>query len=178
MQRRYGKMHEDNVFRGFHALKTSAYSPFAIREYKEAADPSSDVLLHRIAAQGGSYREPTADSKRRAISSGDMPGGKATGALTRTVTSPKWARRRCLRFICQTPSSRMGTTGMRRFSVSRPMPLWNGAMRPSSELLTSPSGKTNTLWPRSTDSPAKRKLSRKPESCGSGKTLKSRVASQ
>src|SRR6266566_1294543 len=53
MQRRYGKMDEDNVFRGFHALKTSAYSPFAIRQYKEAADPSSDVLLHRIAAHGG-----------------------------------------------------------------------------------------------------------------------------
>jgi len=33
-QRRYGKVHEDNVFRGFHALKTGAYSPFAIREYK------------------------------------------------------------------------------------------------------------------------------------------------
>src|SRR2546421_10891125 len=53
MQRRYGKMHEDNVFRGFHALKTSAYSPFALRQYKEAADPSSDMLLHRIAAHGG-----------------------------------------------------------------------------------------------------------------------------
>src|SRR5437667_11302593 len=121
MQRRYGKMHKDNVFRGFHALKTSAYSPFAIRQYQEAAVHPAMCSYIASLRTGGSYREPTADSKRRAISSGDMPGGKATGAPTRTVTSPKWATRRGSRFTCQTPSSRMETTGLRSFSVSRPM---------------------------------------------------------
>src|SRR5882757_3781395 len=73
MQRRYGKMHEDNVFRGFHALKTSAYSPFAIREYKEAADPSSDVLLHGIATQGGLLERSDGGFQ----AAGDFVGGHA-----------------------------------------------------------------------------------------------------
>src|SRR3989442_2432882 len=127
---------------------------------------------------GCPYKQRTSDSRRRAISSGEVPEGKLTGVPMWTVISPKWARRRCSRFICQTPSRRIGIIGMRRFSASSPMPLWKGAMRPSSELLTSPSGNTSTLWPQSTDSPAKRKLSRNPENCGSGKILKSSVASQ
>src|ERR1700741_2862801 len=50
------------------------------------------------------------------------------------------------------------------------MPERKGIISPSSVVL--PSGKTNTFQRRSARSPAKAKLRRKPDCCGSGKTLK------
>src|SRR6266436_5509419 len=97
------------------------------------------------ARRASSYSERTRDSKYRAISSGEVAGGNVTGAPMRPVISPMPARRRCSRFICQTPSRRTGTIGIRRFSASTPMPDWNGATSLVSVLLTSPSGKTSTL---------------------------------
>src|SRR5260370_39270522 len=83
------------------------------------------------------YNDRTRDSRRRAISPGDVPGGKVTGAPMRTAISPKRARRRRSRFIFHTPSRRIGKIGMRRFSANSPMPDSNDAMQPSSALLTS-----------------------------------------
>src|SRR3974377_1879441 len=107
-------------------------------------------------------------SNWRVISSAGVSGAKRKGLPISTLSSPLRAILRLDIFMSKSPSMRSGTTGTSSFCANIPTPERKGDGRPS--CVRRPSGNTTTLYPRSTDSPAKAKLSRTPDCCGSGNT--------